>query len=80
MTQADIKQNLISQLERINSELVLQRISDFMQGVIAAAEEQNADWWDELSAQDHADLKESLEDAKAGREKPMEEVFKKYGL
>jgi hypothetical protein len=38
------------------------------------------DWWEDLTEQDKADLKQSLAQGKAGEEKPMEEVFKKYGL
>lgn len=36
------------------------------------------DWWNELTEEDKADLKESLLQGEAGQEKSMEEVFKKY--
>lgn len=53
---------------------------DFVVSVETAEGENTSDWWNELTEQDKADLKQSLAQAKTGEEKPMEEVFKKYGL
>jgi hypothetical protein len=38
------------------------------------------DWWDDLTAKDKSDLKQSLLQGEQGEEKSMEEVFKKHGL
>lgn len=53
---------------------------DFVVSVETAEGENASDWWNELTEQDKVDLKQSLAQGKAGEEKPMEEVFKKYGL
>lgn len=74
------KQQLISKLQILNNESLLQRVSDFLDGILAASQDNQEDWWDDLSQQDKADLIISLEQAESGQEKPMEEVFKKYGL
>jgi len=53
---------------------------DFIQ-VEAEPEATNVhDWWDDLTEEDKADLKQSLLQGEAGEEKSMEEVFKKHGL
>jgi hypothetical protein len=41
-------------------------------------QDKNTDWWDEISEAEKASIKRGLEDAKAGRVVPHEEVRKKY--
>jgi hypothetical protein len=78
MSTTDIQiEQLLFKLKGLEDPTLLQRVTDFIDGIIAAR--QSDDWWDELSNQDKVDLKESIADGEAGREKSMEEVFKKYG-
>lgn len=53
---------------------------DFVVSVETAEGENASDWWNELTDQDKAELKESLAQGEIGQEKSMEEIFKKYGL
>jgi hypothetical protein len=79
MTQTEIQlETLLSKLKRLDNTRLIQRVSDFVDGIFAA--EQEHDWWDDLTEQDKADLKESIADGEAGREKSMEDVFNKYGI
>lgn len=59
---------------------LLQRITDYARGLMDASSEHKHDWWNELTEEEKADLKESMLQGEMGQEKPMEEVFKKYGI
>lgn len=78
MTQADLnqKENLISQLKNIDNSLIIQRIADFMQGVLAASDS-TTDWWDELPESVKEAHKEGLKDIEEGNLIPAEEVIQK---
>ena len=82
MTQREI--NLVDQMlflmQRMDSKL-LNNLVVYANGLVTgAATDEDQDWWDDLTSKDLADLEESISDGEQGREKPMEEVFKKYGL
>jgi hypothetical protein len=40
----------------------------------------NPDFWDELSENDKAEIKEGIEDIGSGRTYSYQEIFSKYGL
>ena len=78
MTQADIqkREDLISQLKNIDNRILLQRISDFLQGILAANEA--TDFWDDLPQSVKDDYKEGLKEMEAGEEDDVEDFLKKY--
>ena len=79
MTQADIqkREDLISQLKNIDNSLILQRISDFLEGVLAANSANN-DFWKELPDSVKDDYHQGLKEMEAGEEDDVKDFLKKY--
>lgn len=79
MTNADIqmRENLISLLQKMDTSL-LQRLSDFAQGLLAASSEQDTDWWDELPDSVKESYERGMKDIEEGNMVTLDEMLKKY--
>jgi hypothetical protein len=81
MVNADIqsqKQNLISKLQGLDNANLLQRVSDFLDGVLAATGNTTADWWNELPESVKKDHEQGEKDGEEGRVVPLDDFLKKY--
>lgn len=79
MAQADIQlQDLISKLKKLENESLLQRVADFLDGILAAHKEHQTDWWDELPDSVKQDYDEGLKEMENGNETDVEDFLKKY--
>lgn len=77
MTTTDIQiEQLVSKLKGLDNPTLLQRVTDFIDGMIAAKEK--ADWWDELPQSAKDGYAEGMKDIEAGNLIPMEDVMQKY--
>lgn len=78
MTKAEIKMrtNLIELLQKLDAPL-LQRVSDFTQGLLAASDESKKDWWDELPDSVKEGYYEGMKDIEEGNLISIEEFMKK---
>jgi predicted transcriptional regulator len=65
------KLQLIEWLARLNNTTILKRF-------IALKKEQEKDWWDQLSAEEKAEIEEGLSQADRGEVVPHKEVMAKY--
>ncbi len=72
------KEELVSKLQGLNNASLLQRVADFLDGILAASEEEESDWWDELpdSVKESYEIGEKQLDA--GEYISVEELLKKY--
>jgi hypothetical protein len=66
------KLKIINWIANLSDESIIHKIK------LLREQEKNTDWWDEISEAEKASIKRGLEDAKAGRVVPHEEVRKKY--
>ena len=66
------KLKIINWIANLSDESIIYKIK------LLREQEKNTDWWDEISEAEKASIKRGLEDAKAGRTVPHEEVRKKY--
>ncbi|MBE0570856.1 MAG: hypothetical protein IH618_04860 [Ignavibacteriaceae bacterium] len=66
------KLKIINWIANLSDESIIYKIK------LLREQEKNTDWWDEISEAEKASIKRGLEDAKAGRVVPHEEVRKKY--
>jgi predicted transcriptional regulator len=66
------KLKIINWIASLSDESIIYKIK------LLREQEKNTDWWDEISEAEKASIKRGLEDAKAGRVVPHEEVRKKY--
>jgi predicted transcriptional regulator len=66
------KLKIINWIASLSDESIIHKIK------LLREQEKNTDWWDEISEAEKASIKRGLEDAKAGRVVPHEEVRKKY--
>jgi predicted transcriptional regulator len=64
---------------RIVEQLPKEARKDILFQIEALLRNERLDWWDELSEAQQADLDAGIADADAGRVRPIEEVFAKYG-
>lgn len=79
MAKADIQlQSLISKLQRLDNENLLQRVSDFLDGILAASDKTKTDWWNELPDSVKQDYDEGLKEMEAGNETNIDDFLKKY--
>jgi hypothetical protein len=79
MTQAEIqlREKLIHVLQNLDAAL-LQRVSDFTQGILAASDNHQTDWWNELPDSLKKDYDEGLKEMEDGNETDVEDFLKKY--
>jgi hypothetical protein len=66
------KLKIINWIANLSDESIIYKIK------LLSEQEKNIDWWDEITEAEEASIKRGLEDAKAGRVVPHEEVRKKY--
>ena len=66
------KQKIIDWIASLSDESIIYKIK------LLKEQEKNTDWWDEISDAEKASIKRGIEDVKAGRIVPHEEVKKKY--
>jgi predicted transcriptional regulator len=66
------KLKIINWIASLSDESIIYKIK------LLREQEKNTDWWDEISEAEKASINRGLEDAKAGRVVPHEEVRKKY--
>ena len=66
------KQKIIDWIASLSDESIIYKIK------LLKEQEKNTDWWDEISDAEKASIKRGIEDVKAGRVVPHEEVKKKY--
>lgn len=66
------KLKIINWISNLSDESIIYKLK------LLREQEKNTDWWDEISEAEKASIKRGLEDAKAGRVVPHEEVRKKY--
>lgn len=69
-------QALITKLEQLENETLLQRVSDFLDGILAASEETKKDWWDELPKEVQQAYQQGLQEMEAGEEIDFEDFIK----
>lgn len=78
MTDKEIKmQYLIALLQEMDEEL-LQRATDYINGLIDASEKPQEDWWDSLPLSVKKGYEEGMKDIKDGNLISKEDVFRKY--
>lgn len=79
MTQAEIqlREKLFSVLQNLDLTL-LQRVSDFTQGILAASDNHQSDWWNELPDSVKEDYEEGLVEMEQGNEMNVDDFLKKY--
>lgn len=66
------KLKIINWIASLTDESIIQKLK------LLREQEKNTDWWDEISEEEKASIQRGLEDVKAGRVVPHEEVRKKY--
>jgi predicted transcriptional regulator len=66
------KLKIINWIANLSDESIIYKIK------LLREQEKNTDWWDEISEAEKASINRGLEDAKAGKVVPHEEVRKKY--
>ncbi len=66
------KLKIINWIANLSDESIIYKIK------LLSEQEKNTDWWDEISDAEKTSIKRGLEDVKAGRVTPHEEVRKKY--
>lgn len=71
-------QSLISKLENLDNENLLQRVSDFLDGILAATDDSQEDWWNEIPSSIKQDYDEGLKEMEAGNESNVDDFLKKY--
>jgi hypothetical protein len=79
MAQADAKmrKNLIILLKNIDT-VLLQRVSDFTQGLLAASNSDKTDWWDDLPESVKESYERGMKDIEEGNMITLEEMLKQY--
>ena len=81
MAQTDIqlqKQNLISKLQGLDNATLIQRLSDFLDGILAASDVAQTDWWDELPDSVKKDHEQGEKDGEEGNVILLDDFLKKY--
>ena len=77
MAQAEIKlETLVSKLQQLDQSLI-QRVADFVDGIFAAQNEE-ADWWDELPQSVKDDHAQGEKEGEEGKVILVEDFLKKY--
>jgi hypothetical protein len=71
-------QSLITKLQGLENENLLQRVSDFLDGILAASDKPKTDWWNELPESVKQDYDEGLKEMEAGNETNVDDFLKKY--
>lgn len=71
-------ESLISKLEGLDNENLLQRVSDFLDGILAASDQPKSDWWNEVPSSIKEDYDEGLKEMEAGNESNVDDFLKKY--
>jgi hypothetical protein len=71
-------QSLITKLQGLENENLLQRVSDFLDGILAASDKPQTDWWNELPNSVKQDYDEGLKEMEAGNETNVDDFLKKY--
>jgi hypothetical protein len=71
-------QSLITKLQGLENENLLQRVSDFLDGILAASDKPQTDWWNELPNSVKQDYDEGLKEMEEGNETNVDDFLKKY--
>lgn len=71
-------QSVISKLQRLDNDTLLQRVSDFLDGMLAASGNNKADWWNELPDTVQQDYEAGIKEMEAGKETNADDFLKKY--
>ena len=78
MAQTDIQiDDLISKLKKLDNQSLMQRVSDFLDDILAASDSQT-DWWDELPESVKRDHEQGKKDGEEGNVILLEDFLKKY--
>ncbi|MFK7749188.1 MAG: hypothetical protein AB8B65_12405 [Kordia sp.] len=71
-------QSVITKLQRLDNDNLLQRVSDFLDGMLAASGDTKTDWWNELPDTVQQDYEEGIKEMEAGEETNADDFLKKY--
>ncbi|WP_052600340.1 hypothetical protein [Aureispira sp. CCB-QB1] len=71
-------QSLISKLESLENDTLLQRVSDFLDGILAASDSKKIEELPPLTQDEIEGVKEALEQAKNGEVYSEEEIKNKF--
>ena len=75
ITVEELRAGIFERLPKVASKDILLQVLALLQ-----EEEQDQDWWDDLTKAQMASIDAGLADLKAGRRKSHAEVMKKYGM
>lgn len=75
ITIEELRASIFERLTKIASKDILVQIHTLLQ-----TEEEDRDWWDDLSVAQKTSIEAGLADLKEGRRKSHAEVMKKYGM
>lgn len=78
MSTAELKYQLIELISGLNDGKVLKDIKNFISKKISSSKVRDADWWDELTEDQKAEIEASIAEANRGEFIPHEDVLKKY--
>jgi hypothetical protein len=79
MANIDVQlQTLITKLQHLDNENLLQRVSDFVDGILAASDKATTDWWEELPSSVQQDYEEGIQQMEAGEESNVSDFLKTY--
>jgi hypothetical protein len=79
MAHTDIQiDDLISKLKKLENQSLMQRVSDFLDGILAASDSQNHEEFPPLTQDEIEGVKEALEQAKNGEVYSEEEIKNKF--
>lgn len=71
-------QSVITKLQRLDNDNLLQRVSDFVDGMLATSGDTKTDWWNELPDTVQQDYEEGIKEMEAGEETNADDFLKKY--
>ena len=78
MAHTDIQiDDLISKLKKLENQSLMQRVSDFLDGILAASDNQT-DWWDELPETVKRDHEQGEKDGEEGNVILLDDFLKKH--
>ncbi len=78
MSTAELKYQLIELIADVNDSKALRDIKLFISGKLSSSKIKKADWWDELTKEQKAEIEASIAEANRGEFIPHEDVLKKY--
>ncbi len=75
MTASILRSTIHKLIDQIEDEALLQA---YLKVLESSLQVRNGDWWDEISAEERAEIEEGLAEADRGETVPHEEVMAKY--